>query len=107
MQQTFKGAAYDAYSIDGTISSSKDLQNILGNIGISDQRLLDRTKEIEEQISKMEKEFKNATVNSFIQNAPEKVLEAHVIKATIVQASNESSDLISGRWCGSLHVPHL
>ena len=40
----------------------------------------------------MEKDFKNATVNSFIQNAPEKVLEAHVIKATIVQDSNESSD---------------
>ena len=48
MQQTFKGAAYDAYSIDGTISSGKELQNILNKIGISDQRLLDRTKDIEE-----------------------------------------------------------
>jgi len=41
----------------------------------------------------MKKDFKNAaTVNSFIQNSPEKVLEAHVIKATIVQDSNESSE---------------
>lgn len=41
----------------------------------------------------MKKDFKNAaTVNSFIQNSPDKVLETQVIKATIVQDSNESSE---------------
>ena len=93
MQQEFSKIQMKNENIDGIISSGKDLQNILSNIGVNDQCLLDRTKDIEEQISKMKKDFKSAaTVNSFIQNSPEKVLEAHVIKATIVQDSDESSE---------------
>jgi len=48
MQQEFSKIQMKNENIDGIISSGKDLQNILSNIGINDQRLLDRTKDIEE-----------------------------------------------------------